>query len=336
MLLIEESDAPIETDASETNARLLNLRRRVGGVPPKAWKRVVDLRDPTKGKAKTVNRCYLKFRELSRHIRVAPSSILLLGEAPGGFAVYARQRWPFAKVACQSLSAGPAFDPRAPLPILCGDGDLLKAEVRDAVCKAGRADVVSCDAAKEPINPDLLEQESLPLLLAQVLVGLRCQKAEGSMFVKVFQGGCRPTQDVVCLLGRLYKSVTVTKPVTSRCANTERYIVCIGLKSEADAARCVEEIEACSLPRVAKLLPDGASECVRSEFEAISRRQCEEVQAMLDVVDEVSNPSTIVERAKRESDLLDRGFTGSHNSLPGRDNATRSGPSFVPASRDHP
>jgi 23S rRNA U2552 (ribose-2'-O)-methylase RlmE/FtsJ len=75
---------------------------------------------------------------------------------------------------------------------------------------------------------DFNNQESMVarLLAAEMGFALALQKPGGHFILKVFDTFTKPTIDVLCVLCNMYKEVFVSKPCTSRHANSERYIVC--------------------------------------------------------------------------------------------------------------
>ena len=56
------------------------------------------------------------------------------------------------------------------------------------------------------------------------------QKVGGDFIVKIFDIFTKSTCDILYILSSLYKQVYITKPYTSRLANSEKYIVCRGFK----------------------------------------------------------------------------------------------------------
>jgi hypothetical protein len=64
------------------------------------------------------------------------------------------------------------------------------------------------------------------LLFAQVCFALCMQKKNGSFVLKIFDCFMQHTIDILYLLSSFYKKVYITKPQTSRYANSEKYIVC--------------------------------------------------------------------------------------------------------------
>lgn len=75
---------------------------------------------------------------------------------------------------------------------------------------------------------DFNNQETMVsrLLAAEMGFALALQKQGGHFILKVFDTFTKPTIDILHVLCNLYKDVFVSKPCTSRHANSERYIVC--------------------------------------------------------------------------------------------------------------
>ena len=75
---------------------------------------------------------------------------------------------------------------------------------------------------------DFNNQETMVarLLVAELGFALALQKHGGHFIFKVFDTFTKPTVDIMYILCNLYQEVFVSKPCTSRYANSERYIVC--------------------------------------------------------------------------------------------------------------
>ena len=75
---------------------------------------------------------------------------------------------------------------------------------------------------------DFNNQETMVsrLLAAEMGFALALQKHGGHFILKVFDTFTKPTIDILYILCNLYSEVYVSKPCTSRHANSERYIVC--------------------------------------------------------------------------------------------------------------
>ena len=64
------------------------------------------------------------------------------------------------------------------------------------------------------------------LLYAQVIYALVMQQKGGSFILKLFDCFMAHSLDILALLSSFYEKVYITKPQTSRFANSEKYIVC--------------------------------------------------------------------------------------------------------------
>ena len=66
------------------------------------------------------------------------------------------------------------------------------------------------------------------LLFAQIAFAVCLQKRGGSFILKIFDCFMKHTVDLMYLLSSFYQKTYVVKPNTSRYANSEKYIVCLG------------------------------------------------------------------------------------------------------------
>jgi 23S rRNA U2552 (ribose-2'-O)-methylase RlmE/FtsJ len=85
---------------------------------------------------------------------------------------------------------------------------------------------------------DFNNQETmvLSLLIAEMGFALALQKQGGNFILKMFDTFTKPTIDVIYILCNFYQEVYVSKPCTSRHANSERYIVCKHFKPSSTTA----------------------------------------------------------------------------------------------------
>lgn len=70
------------------------------------------------------------------------------------------------------------------------------------------------------------EKVAVKLLLVQSLYAIMMQKKGGTFIIKFFDMFTYASMELLYLLKSFYKTVVITKPKTSRYANSERYIVC--------------------------------------------------------------------------------------------------------------
>ena len=92
-------------------------------------------------------------------------------------------------------------------------------------------DIITADGGFD-FSVDFNNQESnaFRLILTQIAYALCMQKKGGSFVLKVFDIFNKSTFQSIYLLSCFYSKVIITKPYTSRYANSEKYIICKGFK----------------------------------------------------------------------------------------------------------
>ncbi len=92
-------------------------------------------------------------------------------------------------------------------------------------------DFITADGGFD-FSVDFNNQESmaLRLIFTEVIYAIVMQKKNGNFVLKMFDTFLKSSIDIIFLLSSLYSEVYITKPDTSRTANSERYIVCKGFK----------------------------------------------------------------------------------------------------------
>jgi hypothetical protein len=106
-----------------------------------------------------------------------------------------------------------------------------------AAVGAGTCDLVTADGGFD-VSSDYNMQEllTLRLILCEVYTMLRLQREGGAGVLKVFDVSHADTQTVLRVLAAAYAHVTLVKPLSSRPANSEKYVVCAGFRGPPAAA----------------------------------------------------------------------------------------------------
>lgn len=108
-------------------------------------------------------------------------------------------------------------------------------------------DLVTADGGfdlEDGMDKTLLHRQeflSSRLLLTQALVGISCNKVGGNFVLKVFDTVTNLSAQIIYLLSNCYEQIMVFKPVTSRPANAERYILCLNLRDNIGDYRSLME-----------------------------------------------------------------------------------------------
>jgi 23S rRNA U2552 (ribose-2'-O)-methylase RlmE/FtsJ len=93
------------------------------------------------------------------------------------------------------------------------------------------ADLVTADGGFDfSTNFNKQEQSSLRIIFCEIVAALSIQKKGGAFVCKVYDTYTHVSISFLFLLSCLYNTVTLTKPFTSRPANSEKYLVCQGFK----------------------------------------------------------------------------------------------------------
>lgn len=116
-------------------------------------------------------------------------------------------------------------------------GDLYKvANIRSfskKIKKGGStgADIITADGGFD-FSVDFNKQEQLAhrLILAELLTGIKSQKLKGSFICKLFDSYSNVTVQLMYFISCLYEEVYFVKPLTSRPANSEKYMVALAFK----------------------------------------------------------------------------------------------------------
>ena len=175
------------------------------------------------------------------------NKVATLAEGPGGFIKHITDDFPNAEVYGITLKYQDEREHRnmdkftsdnEKVKILFGDpnnpshdGNLYNKEISDAFAKeVGKVDLVTADGGFQIENDNEKEEAHLKLFLAETLTAFKVLNKKGSFILKIYDIFTRPTLELLFLLSSVFKTVEIKKPVSSRPANSERYVVCHGFK----------------------------------------------------------------------------------------------------------
>lgn len=98
--------------------------------------------------------------------------------------------------------------------------------------------IITADGGIDVSN-DFNKQEELvsKLIVSEVIYAITMQKRGGHFILKIFDIFSKLTIDILYILTRLYAEVYITKPFTSRLANSEKYIVCKNFLLDSDKSQ---------------------------------------------------------------------------------------------------
>jgi len=86
------------------------------------------------------------------------------------------------------------------------------------------------------------EECSLNLIFSEICFAMVLQKKGGSFVLKIFDTFSHCSIQLIYLLTYLYEDVCITKPLPSRPANSEKYIICNNFKMVSNLPSLIEQI----------------------------------------------------------------------------------------------
>lgn len=214
---------------------------------------VVPGKKKSVAKLKPLSRSYFKMIELMQFFKLLenhdkkPMNSFHLAEGPGGFIealAHVRENKEDSYIGMSILDD--VHDPNIPgwrksrqfleehknVFIEVGKdktGDILSEENFHYVNETygGTMDLITGDGGFDfSIDFNNQEHNIGKLLFGQIAYAVVMQKRGGHFVLKIFDSFMAHTIDLLALLSCLYEKVYVTKPQTSRIANSEKYIVC--------------------------------------------------------------------------------------------------------------
>jgi ubiquinone/menaquinone biosynthesis C-methylase UbiE/23S rRNA U2552 (ribose-2'-O)-methylase RlmE/FtsJ/DNA-directed RNA polymerase subunit E'/Rpb7 len=114
------------------------------------------------------------------------------------------------------------------------DGNLLKTEnLVEFAKQAGKCQLVTGDGGIGFEDDDSYAAQELlnvRLFLSEIILALLTQAVGGTFILKIYDLYHDLTVDLMTLVSTYYDQMTVIKPMTSRPANSEKYVVCRGFR----------------------------------------------------------------------------------------------------------
>jgi 23S rRNA U2552 (ribose-2'-O)-methylase RlmE/FtsJ len=241
--------------------------------------------------------------------------------APGGWSEYLLWKVPSAEGYALSLSTergGLSWNVSSPRLHVSrdGDGDILSDGDRFATAFVPRAaDLVVADGGTDnaPGREDRQEQDGQRLFIAETATALKCLALGGSYVLKLFDCVTLPTIELMYLLSLCFQETHLIKPMTSRPANSERYLVCKGYRESAAASLLVDlDMQPASILYTRLLPPSTIDPTFLAYVEGAVAASLSWQRQHCDIIYDamrMSSTSTPVKAPNRVSYDLDRALT---------------------------
>ena len=130
----------------------------------------------------------------------------------------------------------------------------------DDLSEGNKADIITADGGlmiDEDKDGPFKEQYHLPLFFNEVLSALAIQAVGGCYIMKIYDILTKPTVQLIYILSLYYEHVNIFKPLSSRPANSEKYLVCTGFKG-------IDHNSLDGLFEISKRLFDSPTEHIKS------------------------------------------------------------------------
>lgn len=126
------------------------------------------------------------------------------------------------------------------------DGDLYLSHNINFISKkyANSMDFITGDGGFDySVDFNSQEENSINLIYCEMLYALIMQKSGGSFVLKVFDIFHRNTIEILSILSYFYEKVYVYKPLTSREANSEKYVICMNFHKKKNYDLIIEKLK---------------------------------------------------------------------------------------------
>lgn len=204
-----------------------------------------------------ISRAYYKLQEIliDNDIRCIGKSFHI-AESPGGFiqSVLEIRKKKMYKGKCITVSLLPSDCKETSVPVYPKYlyehkyVDIIKGKNKNwngnimilsdflEILKYMKNEVISIVTADGGINDNGLfnnkEISHINLIFCEIVLALFTLNEHGTFILKIFDIYTKATRDFILLLSMLFDNVIITKPLTSRPTNSEKYIICKNYKKE--------------------------------------------------------------------------------------------------------
>lgn len=207
-------------------------------------------------KINPISRSYFKLQEITIdcNINIENCNILCIAEAPGGFVKNILDRTTNTKIYANSLLS---YNRKIPswnsiitnsyrVHILNGidnTGNIYNIDnINDIINKVrDKCSLITADGGMD-YSGDYNNQEldSYQLLICEIYLSICTQELYGTFILKIFDIFNYKTVQLIYILNLFYKEIMFSKPNSSRCSNSEKYIICKNFNEKNDNLELVK------------------------------------------------------------------------------------------------
>lgn len=179
----------------------------------------------------TISRSFHKLKEILIKYEISGvCSALCLCEAPGGFLQYILDQYEGVVCRAVSISDSIEFSRHIKLSPTLVYMNIL---TQSSKMRWKRVDLVTADGGID-CSHDYTNQEiaNTPIIIQEIEVCRHNLRIGGTFVVKIFDMYTTNTYRIIVWLTRLFGTLHICKPPTSKPSNSEKYLVCLGFNGE--------------------------------------------------------------------------------------------------------
>jgi len=152
------------------------------------------------------------------------------------------------------------------------------------------------------------EEQAFRLIFTQVMYAIAMQKLGGTFILKIYDCFLLPTNQLIYLLSCFYNNVYISKPNTSRHANSEKYIVCTYFK-ETDTTLIASKFHrVLTVLKTIKFDIYSISQIINLPINLYFKNHLEEINAIFgqQQIENIINTTKIVSFREKKNDKLNQ------------------------------
>ena len=100
-----------------------------------------------------------------------------------------------------------------------------------------KVDLVTCNGGFQWNSNILQEQEAHKLILEELILALNVLNKNGCMICKIFECFTDITNQLIAFVAQLFENLYIAKPLTSRLASSEKYLICMNFQDPKDLSK---------------------------------------------------------------------------------------------------
>ena len=152
------------------------------------------------------------------------------------------------------------------------------------------------------------EEQAFRLILTQTMYAIAMQKYGGTFILKIYDCFLKSTNQLIFLLSCFYDNVYISKPKTSRYANSEKYLICTHFNDKDTTIISQKFYNVLKVFQKVDFNVYSIKEIINIPIHLYYRNQIEEINAIFanQQIDNIINTTKIVSFREKKNDKLNQ------------------------------